>query len=495
MLVARIVKVRENKHLPGRDDLTTAKSAERLDPAFRRLATVLLVGVVPVTFDTTIVNVALHTISSSLHTTILATQWTLTGYVLAMAMIMPISGWAIDRFGDKRTWIFALGVFLLASILAGVAPNIGCLIAFRILQGCGGGLMLPTMQTILVRNAGGRPMGQVMALTSIVAVAGPIFGPVVGGLITNFLVWRWIFWVNIPFCVAGLVLAARVLDTSGEQKDLRRLDVKGLVLLPPALAAIIFGLSQVGVHGGFGAKSVLIPVGAGLVLLAAFVFHALKTNNAALIDLRLFRSRPFSASTSMLFLYGFVLQGTMLLLPLYYQQERGQSALAAGLLLAPQGVGSLLVRGRTGKLSDRLGARPVVLGGFVLATIGTFIYTQAGVNTNEYLLSLSLVIRGAGLGALAIPIMSSAYGGLTRTEIPHASSATRIMQQLGGSFGTAALAVILQTQLVAHHGSGSIGQQAAFQNAFWWCLAFTVLAVIPAFALPGRAHSVAAASA
>lgn len=461
--------------------MTTTESTERLDRAFVKLAAILLIGIVAVTFDTTIVNVALETIGREMHTTVSAMQWTVTGFVLSMAMVMPISGWAMSRFGDKQMWLFSLGLFLLGSVLTSLAPNIGLLIAFRVVQGAGGGLMIPIMQTLLVAAAGSRPMGQVMALTGIVAVTGPILGPVAGGLIVEYLNWRWIFWINVPFCVIAMILAWLYLQPS-ERRPAQRLDLLGLALLSPALALVIYGLSQLGVRHGFTGYSVLGPLILGVILLAVYVAHALHVSDRAVIDVRLFAARPFAASASMLFLSGIALYGAMLLLPLYYQQVRGQSPLAAGLLLAPQGLGSLIARRRTGKLSDQFGPRRVVLIGYLLAILGTVAYTQAGPHMNEILLALSLVIRGIGLGAVAIPVMASAYQGLEKDQIPHASSTTRIMQQLGGSFGTAVLAVVLQIQLTAHPAAAD----TAFNNAFWWSVAFTSVALLPALTLPGK---------
>jgi MFS family permease len=220
------------------------------------------------------------------------------------------------------------------------------------------------------------------------------------------------------------------------------------------------------------------------VLIGGFAFHALRTK-LPLLDLRLFAVRSFTASNVLLFLSGVSVYGAMLLLPLYEQQVRGQSALAAGLLLAPQGLGMLLTRGYAGRLTDRIGARPIVLVGFVLTMAGTLAYTQAGVNTNELLLGASLVIRGAGLGAVTIPIMAAAYLGLKPNQVPHASIATRITMQIGGAFGAAVFALILQTQLAAQAAGGLVGRATAFDTAFWWSIGLTGLAIIPALFLPG----------
>jgi EmrB/QacA subfamily drug resistance transporter len=461
-----------------------------LDPAFLKLAVILITGAMAVMFDTTIVNVAIDTLSRELNASVSTTQWVISAYVLALAMVVPVSGWAMDRFGAKRTWMGALALFTVGSMLSSLAWNIEVLIAFRVLQGIGGGLMLPVLLTLLVNAAGERNLGRMMSLVSLPGLLGPILGPVLGGLILSQLPWRWIFWVNIPFCVAGLVLAWRGVAPTAPKKS-SYLDVVGLALLSPGLAAMIYGLSQAGSHSGFDNSAVLLPVTIGAVLLGGFVFHAFSTKRPPLLDLRLFAVRSFTASNVLLFLSGLSVYGAMLLLPLYEQQVRGQSALAAGLLLAPQGLGMLLTRGYAGRLTDRIGARPIVLGGFLLTIAGTLAYTQAGVNTNELLLGASLVVRGAGLGAVTIPIMAAAYLGLKPGQVPHASIATRITQQLGGAFGAAVFALILQTQLAAQAAGGLVGRATAFDNAFWWSIGLTAIAIVPALFLPG-ARAVAA---
>jgi EmrB/QacA subfamily drug resistance transporter len=456
---------------------------ERLDRAFIRLAAILLTGVMAVAFDSTIINVAIGTLSRDLHASLSATQWTVSAYVLALAMVIPVSGWAMARFGAKQMWLFSLALFMIGSLLCSCARDIGMLIAFRVIQGIGGGLELPIMQTLLVNAAGQRRLGRMMAVVSLPALLGPILGPVIGGLIVSHLSWRWIFWVNVPFSLSGLLLAWRGLEPTSPGRG-SRLDVTGLVLLSPALAALIYALSEAGSHGGFGYPAVIVPLVVGAVALAAFVLYALRAHRPAAVDVRLFASRSFAASATLLFLSGLFLYGALLLLPLYYEQVRGQTPLAAGLLLAPQGLGLLLTRSQAGKLTDSIGARPVVLVGLVLTLAGTIPYALAGAHTSEIILALCLVIRGAGIGAVTVAIMATAYRGLQPAQVPHASSATRILLQVGGSFGSAVFALILQTQLTAHASRGIAGQAAAFDNAFWWSAGLTAVAIAVALLLP-----------
>ena len=472
---------------------STAAGRDKLDPALVRLIVILLLGAIPALLDTTIVNVAIDTVGHDLHATVSQIQWVITGYLLSFGMVIPLSGWALARFGGRATWLFSLAVFLAGSVLSGAAWNIGSLIGFRVLQGLGGGLLLPVLTTLLTQAAGGRQLGRLMASVSLPVAVVPILGPVISGLIISNVSWRWIFYVNVPICLAGIVLAWRGLPAGRPgQQDGRtagagerpRLDVVGLVLLCPALAALLYGLAQVSSAGGFGHLRVLIPLLAGAVLLAGFAVHALRMTGEPLVDLRLFRSRSFAATSSLMFLAGLSIYGAMLLLPLYFQQARGYSALTAGLLLVPQGVGSILPRTIVGKLTDRIGPRPVSVAGIVLAAAGTVPFALAGPHTSEVLLGAALVVRGAGLGAATIALMAGAFQGLPRPVLPHASSVTRIMQQVGGAFGAAVLIVILSRQAAAHPGPAGI--TAAFDRTFWWCTGFSALAVLPALLLPGR---------
>jgi EmrB/QacA subfamily drug resistance transporter len=462
-----------------------------MEPALVKLIAILLLGAIPALLDTTIVNVAIDTIGRDLHTTVSAIQWVITGYLLSFGMIIPFSGWALARFGGRATWVFALTVFLAGSVLSGLAWNIGSLIGFRVLQGIGGGLLLPLLTTLVTQQAGGRQLGRLIATISLPVAVVPILGPVISGLIISNISWRWIFYVNVPICLAGIVLAWRGLAAgdrhpSGQRARAPRIDLIGLLLLCPALVGLLYGLAQVSSSGGFGHPQVFIPITAGLVLFAGFALHALRMTGVPAVDLRLFRSRSFAGASGLMFLGGLSIYGAMLLLPLYFQQARGYGPLAAGLLLVPQGVGSLLPRTILGKLTDRYGPRPVSLVGIVLAAIGTVPFALAGPHTSVVLLGAALVVRGAGLGAATIAPMAGAFQGLPKADLPHASSAIRITQQVGGSFGAAVLVVILARQTAAHASAGTAGLATAFGHTFWWCVGFTALAVLPALLMPGR---------
>jgi EmrB/QacA subfamily drug resistance transporter len=473
---------------PAADQGTAAQPVrERLDPAVVKLIVVLLTGAIPSLLDTSIVNVAVDTIGHDLHTSVSTIQWVITGYLLSFAMVIPLSGWALARFGGRAVWTFSLALFLAGSIACGAAWNIGSLIAFRVVQGIGGGMMTPLITTLLVQAVGSGQMGRLMAAISLPIVVVPIFGPVVAGLIISNISWRWIFYVNVPMCLAGLVLAWRNLPASRPRGGASRIDLVGLALLPPALVGLLYGLAEVSTYGGFAHRGVIIPLSAGTVLLAAYCVHALRTSATPMVDLKLFRSRRFTGASTLLFLAGLSIYGAMLLLPLYFQQVRHETALTAGLLMVPQGLGSIAPRTLAGKLTDKIGPRLVVLAGVALAAIGTIPFALAGLHTSYWLLGAALVVRGAGLGTATIAVMAGAFQGLSREQVPHASSATRILQFVGGSFGAAVLvAVILDRQTAAHAAAGAAGLATAYGNTFWWCTGFTALALIPALLLSGR---------
>ena len=468
----------------------TSSKPGRLDPAVVRLIAVLLTGAIPALLDTSIVNVAVDAIGRDLHTSVSTIQWVITGYLLSFAMVIPLSGWALARFGGRAVWTFSLALFLAGSVACGASWNIGSLIAFRVVQGIGGGMMTPLITTLLVQAVGSGQIGRLMSAISLPVVVVPIFGPVIAGLIISNISWRWIFYVNVPMCLAGLVLAWRLLPATRPQRGAAHIDLAGLVLLPPALLALLYGLAKVSSDRGFGHAGVIIPLTIGTVLLAAYCVHALRTSATPMVDLKLFRSRTFTGASVLLFLAGLSIYGAMLLLPLYFQVVRHDSPLVAGLLMVPQGVGSIAPRTLAGKLTDSIGPRLVVLAGIALAAIGTIPFALAGLHASYWLLATALVVRGAGLGLATIAVMAGAFQGLSREDVPHASSATRILQFVGGSFGSAVLvALILDRQVTAHAAAGAAGLATAFGHTFWWCTGFTALALVPALLLSGRAKT------
>jgi len=440
----------------------------------------LIVGGVAAILDSTMVTLAIHTLVIKLHSSDGTIQWVTTGYLLAMAVAIPATGWAETRWGGKRVWMAALVLFVVGSVLCAVSWNDASLIGFRVVQGVAAGLIVPLLQTLGVRAAGGRASSRLIAAVSLPVALGTILGPVIAGVILNWLSWRWLFLVNVPVIAVGLLLAWRFLpaDRPDPAAGDARLDVIGLALLAPALAGILLGLSQLSEDGGIGHAGVLVPLLAGIAFLAAFILWAWRPGERQpIVDIRLLRLRSLGIASAVLFTAGAAMYAALFLLPLYYQQLRGESVLHAGLLMIPQGVGALAARFLIGKLVDWLGARAVTISSFLLAAAATVPFALAGPDTSLWWLGAVLLVRGLGIGAVLIPPMSVAYQDIQPTGIPHATMNTRIAQQVGASFGTAIVAIALQSQLA--HGAAS-----AFQDAFWCAIGITIAAVLPAIALP-----------
>ncbi|KHL15124.1 EmrB/QacA subfamily drug resistance transporter [Mumia flava] len=444
-----------------------------------RLAMTLLVGGFAVVLNTTLISIALHDLSTQFEVSFATIQWISTGYLLALFATIPITGWAQRRFGGKQLWIAALLVFMLGSILCAIAWDATSLIAFRVVQGIGGGVLIPLMTTLIMQAARGHNLGRVMAVVGLPAALGPILGPVLGGLILEVASWPWLFLINIPFCVIGALLAITFVPRDTPDPT-ARLDVVGLTLLTPGVTGLIYALTVVP-ENGFGSAEVLVPLLAGIALVTAFAVRGLRRAKDNLVDLRLLRHRPLASASALGFLVGTALYGAMLLLPLYWQQVQGLDALDTALLLIPQGVGALLSRTPAGRLTDERGPRFVALTGFAIIAAATIPFAYVGSDTSNWLLGAVLLVRGLGLGLVTVPLTSAAFVGLDHHEVPSASIITRVTQQLGGSFGTAIFAVVLQQVIVSGHDL-----VAAFDIAFWAAAAAALVAIPLSCLLPGK---------
>jgi EmrB/QacA subfamily drug resistance transporter len=490
--------------------------ARGLTPEIRAVAIVVIIGAIMSILDTTIVNVALESLARDLNAPLSTIQWVSTGYLLSLATVIPLTGWAAERFGPRRVWMTVVAAFVVTSALCALAWSADSLIAFRVLQGLAGGMIMPIGMITLAQAAGPARVGQVMGVVGVPMLMGPVLGPVIGGLIVTHLSWRWIFLVNLPVGIVGLLLAAKRMPSARAEGRLSasgapsRLDWKGLLLLSPGVALVVFGLSEVSTHGGVTFERVL-PALVGFVLVAGFALHAWRSDSP-LVDVHLFRGRGFSAASVTVFLVGGALFGALLLLPLYYQVARGETALVAGLLMAPQGLGAAAGMNRAGRLTDRVGGGRVVVAGLIMLMVGTIAFTQVSATTSYWLLGASLIVRGFGLGFTMMPAMAAAYATLERSEVPRATPMLNVIQRVGGSLGTAVLAVVLQRQIAsglsdagarggglnAVHGASDAARAhfagpiaSAFAHTYWWAMAGTAVAVVPALVL-ARSQRVAA---
>jgi EmrB/QacA subfamily drug resistance transporter len=449
----------------------------------------VVLGSIMSILDTTIVNVALATLGRDLHSSIAQIQWVVTGYMLALAAVIPVSGWVAERFGAKRVYLLSLVLFTAGSMLCGISTSIGELVFFRVLQGLGGGMILPLGQMMMAAAAGPKRMGRVMSIVAVPAMLAPILGPTLGGVILESVSWRWIFYVNVPVGVAAVLAAVRVLPAA-EPGTPRPLDFRGFALMVTGVPLLTYGLAEVGSTGSFGSLRVILPSLAGLILIGFFAWHALRARQP-LLNLRLYRRPTFSTASGAMFLLGAALFGGMILMPLYWQEVRHESVIATGLLVGPQGLGAALVMPLAGKLTDRLGGGPLALFGVVLTTVATIPFGLIGAHTSLAWLCVAMLLRGMGIGFAFMPAMTAAFAALERSELADATPQLNVLQRVGGSLGTALLAVVLQRALVGTHTIA--GAASAYGTAFWASAALTAVAVVPA-ALLLRAERAARAT-
>ncbi|SDU74646.1 DHA2 family efflux MFS transporter permease subunit [Jiangella alkaliphila] len=478
--------------------------SDKLDRGVLKVAGVVVLGAIMSILDITVVSIALPTFQSEFNATYATVAWTMTAYTLALAAVIPISGWAADRFGTKRLYLTSLVLFTLGSVLCAMAWDIGPLIGARVLQGLGGGMLMPLGMTIMTRAAGPDRVGRVMAVLGVPMLLGPIGGPILGGWLIDVASWHWIFLINLPIGIVGIFAAWRVLPRDTEQPS-ETFDFLGMALLSPGLAAFLYGVSSIPEHGTVNNAEVLIPAIIGLALVVAFVFHALRKDHP-LIDLRLFLNRHLTIAVVTMSLFIVAFMGAGLLFPGYFVQVRGESTLMAGLLIAPQGLGAMVTMPIAGRFTDKAGPGKLVLGGIVLIAIGMGTFTQLDADTPYGLLMGALFVMGLGMGMTMMPIMTAALASLTHGEVARGSTLMNIVQQTGGSIGTAVMSVILTNNIINNQSAATFygavqtqsedqlppdlfaaGQQAlaeAFGNTYVVAVVLVLLCLVPAFFLP-----------
>ncbi|GIE91397.1 DHA2 family efflux MFS transporter permease subunit [Actinoplanes regularis] len=497
----------------------------KLDAAVLKVAGVVVLGAIMSILDITVVSVALPTFQTEFGATYAEVAWTMTGYTLALATVIPLTGWAADRFGTKRLYMAALLLFTIGSLLCSTADSIGQLVGYRVLQGLGGGMLMPLGMTIMTRAAGPERIGRLMAVLGIPMLLGPIGGPILGGWLIDVASWHWVFLINLPIGAAALVYAWWALEKDSPEPS-ESFDFLGMLMLSPGLASFLFGVSSLPEEGSFGATKVWLPMLIGGLLVIAFVFYSFKPQHP-LLDLRLLRNRNLTVATVTLAVFTIAFMGAGLLFPSYFLQVRGESTLHAGLLMAPQGIGAMVTMPIAGMLADKIPVGRTVPFALLLIAAGFFTFTQVGTDTSYVLLCGSLFVMGLGMGGTMMPIMTSALKTLTNHEVARGSTLLNILQQIAGSVGTAMMSVILTNQLnesavipgmtnpangepvseagaaIAAQHNPQIAQQLppdllerglqfaadSFGTTFWVGFVLTLATLIPAFFLPRKAQA------
>jgi EmrB/QacA subfamily drug resistance transporter len=408
--------------------------------------------------DATVVNVSLSTLAVELHSSLTAIQWVTSGYLLALALMLPLNGWLVEHIGAKALYLWCFSTFTFSSALCGLAWSANALIGFRILQGMSGGLLAPMAQMMVARVAG-RHLARLMGYAAVPILMGPILGPVIAGAILQHASWRWLFLVNLPVGVLAIVLAILFLPKDHEETRQRDLDLVGFALLSPGLVLFLYGSDHLGERIG------KITLALSVVLLAMFFKVAARKGDHALIDLRLFGGKNFTAATVTQFMSNGISFAGQMLIPIYLIRACGRSPGATGWLLAPLGVGMICMYPWMGALTQRFGIRKVSAGGSFLALAGTlpFIWL-ASHGLSVAVLACTLFLRGAGLSAVGIPSISAAYASVKKRDLPMATTSLNIVQRLGGPMMTTLCATFLGWRLRMAHEDASLSR--AFAAAF-----------------------------
>ncbi|MCP8941060.1 DHA2 family efflux MFS transporter permease subunit [Alsobacter sp. SYSU M60028] len=436
--------------------------------------------------DTTVVNVALSTLSVELNAPLATIQWVATGYLLALALMIPLNGWLVDRVGPKRVYLSCFALFTAASTCCGLSQTVEQLVGFRILQGMAGGLLAPMAQMMIAHHAGPR-MAKMMSFVGIPVLVAPIFGPSVAGAILHVASWHWLFLMNLPVGVAAIVAAAILLPADGALRP-RPLDLLGFGLVSPGLVFLLDGFKRFATSGKPWVAAG--EVAAAVVLLASFVVRSLRRGTGALIDVRLFRHRTFAASARTQFLANATVQGGQMLIPLYLLAGRDVSPASVGLLLAPMGLGLLAGRPFLDFLIRTFGPRRVSTTGGSICLAATLPFAWPGLHMPLGVVAGVLLIRGFGLSLVNLPSIVSAYTAIPRASLTDAATAINIVQRLGGPVSTMSIALLLQ-HLAHGVEAGSSGAATAevlppsvFPAGFALLCVVNLLCILAASRLP-----------
>jgi DHA2 family multidrug resistance protein len=460
---------------------------DKLDARLLRIGAVCGLAALMGFLDSTAVAVAQRTFVAEFGSTQAIVSWTIAGYLLAFAAVVPITGWAADRFGTRRLFMAAVAVFTLASLLCTIAPNILWLIIFRVLQGIGGGIMSPLSFVIVTRESGPKRLGRLVALGAVPFLLGPLGGPILGGWLIGNYGWKWIFLVNLPIGLIALVSAAITFPRDRPEPS-EALDVVGVLLLSPGVAVLLAGVSSIPDHHGAADRHVLIPVLAGLAMIAAFVYHAWRRTEHPLVDLRLLKNRVVALSNVTLLVFAASYVGVLLLVPSYFQVALHQSPMQSGLHLIAMGIGVVVTTPIAGAVMDRFGPGKLVVIGFPVMAAGLGIFTLGVARHADYAPTLlaGLLIMGLGVGCVATPLSGGCVQSLAPHQIARATTLLGINDQVGGAIGAALMAVLLTNQLNRHEGMAAANIAHAYTVVFVVAAALAVCTIIPAAFLPRK---------
>lgn len=408
---------------------------------------VALIGGFMSILDSSIVNVAISTMMHVFSATTSQIEWVITVYLLALGVVVPFSGWAGERFGYKQVYIVALCMFTFGSFLCTVSWSVGSLIAARVVQALGGGLLMPTMMTMCKKMVPKKSFGTAMGIVGVALLFAPALGPTIGGYLVEYVGWRWIFTINLPIGVIGVVLCFVFLPEF-EKKPTDRLDVGGAITAAVMLFSLLLALSE-GASWGWGAEPTVLLFYLSIVSFVLFLYIELTVKNP-LLNLRLFKSRTFAMAnlTSVVTTVG--LFSGLFYVPLFLQNIKGLGALETGLIMLPGALVSGLLMPVVGKLFDRTGPRPLAIFGIVSLACTTYLLHGIDVNTGVTTVMLWMMLRGVGMACAAVAAQAASLDSVSAEEAGSASAIQNIVQRVASSLGIATLTSVLTSRAAFH---------------------------------------------
>jgi DHA2 family multidrug resistance protein len=396
--------------------------------------------------DTTVVNVSLPHIAGSLSATIDEATWALTSYLVANAIILPMTGWLASAFGRKRLLMISVTGFTIASFLCGLAPTLGSLIVFRIIQGATGGALQPLSQAVLLEAFPPHERGKAMAFWALGIVVAPILGPVLGGWLTDSYSWRWVFYINLPVGIASLVMTKLyIFDPPYLRAETRKVDYWGIGMLAVGIGALQIVLDKGQEVDWFASHMITILAVISGATLVGLVIHELTTDEPV-VDLRVFKERSYAVGVFLMTVVGFVLYGSMVLLPIMLQTVLGYPALQAGIAMAPRGIGSFVMMPITGIMTGRFDNRKLLAAGFFVGGITLIWLGDLNLRAGYWDIFWPQLIQGVGMSLLFVPLTTVTMNAIPRERMGNATSLFNLMRNIGGSVGIAMTGTMLARQ-------------------------------------------------
>ncbi len=393
--------------------------------------------------DTTVVNVSLPHIAGSLSASVDEASWALTSYLVANAIVLPMTGWLANYFGRKRTLLAAVFGFTAASFLCGLAPTLSTLIFFRVIQGATGGCLQPLSQAVMLEAFPPRDRGKAMAFWGLGIVVAPMLGPVLGGWLTDNYSWRWVFYINLPVGLISIIMTRMfIFDPPYIRRSNRGIDYWGIGMLAVGVGALQVLLDKGQEEDWFSSNWMVALAVIAVVGLTWFIVHELRTHNPV-VHLRVFRERTYSAGVFLMTVLGFVLYGSMLLLPIFLQTLLGYPALDAGVAMAPRGLGSFLMMPVVGTVLTRFDPRKVLAVGLVGAAWTLYQLGQLNLNAGYWDIFWPQFVQGASLALLFVPLTTATMDPIPKEEMGNATSMFNLMRNIGGSVGIASATTYL----------------------------------------------------